>query len=180
MQPQADFLHPQLQRGQHLAGAGLALAVDQAIVGIALERAVRELPVHPRIERPVQEQVRNHGTDRRSLRGPPVPRPFLAVRHDHRGGQPPFHVKEHPRRQPQRLHGPDDEVPRNAVEELPDVELDCPVVLPAALAGNRERVMRTAPWPVPVGVRVKELLRHPLDPGRGHGLRDAIAHGRHP
>ena len=37
--------------------------------------------------------------------------------------------------------------------------------------------MRTTPWPVPVGVRVKELLRHPLDPGRGHGLRDAVGIG---
>ena len=120
------------------------------------------------------------GRDRRPLRGPLVPRPGLAVRHDHRRGEPPFHVKEHPGGQAQRLHGPDHEIVRHAVEELPDVELDHPVVVPAALARDGERVMRPAAWPVTVGVRVEELLRHGPDPVRGHGLRDAVSDRRHP
>jgi hypothetical protein len=37
--------------------------VHDTIVGVALERAVRELPSHPRIERVVHEQIRQ---DRRN------------------------------------------------------------------------------------------------------------------
>jgi hypothetical protein len=37
VQSQADFPHPPLQRGQHLAARAWALAVDQAIVGVALK-----------------------------------------------------------------------------------------------------------------------------------------------
>jgi hypothetical protein len=40
------------------------MAVDHGVVRVALERAVRELPDHPRVERPVQEQVSQHGADR--------------------------------------------------------------------------------------------------------------------
>ena len=135
MQLQADVLHPLLQRGQHLLGAALALAVDQAVVGIALERAVRELPLHPRVERPVQEQVSDHGTDRRSLRGSPVPRPHVPSGMMHRGGQPPFHVKEHPGGKAQPFHGPDREILRHAAEERPDARTRPPSRTPSSASG---------------------------------------------
>ena len=47
-----------------LAGLVLAVAVRDNIIRVALERAAREFPVHPRVERVVHEQVsqqrRNH------------------------------------------------------------------------------------------------------------------------
>jgi hypothetical protein len=35
--------------------------VHDRVIDIALERDARELPGHPRIERVVQEQIRQHG-----------------------------------------------------------------------------------------------------------------------
>ena len=69
---------------------------------------------------------------------------------------------------------------RNAVEERPDVEPGHPVELSPALARDGERIVRPAAGPVPVAVRVEELLRRGPDPVRGHGLRNAIGDHRHP
>jgi hypothetical protein len=74
MQPQADLLHPYADRGQHLTCLLLADTMHDRVVDIALERDGRKLPSHPRIERIVQEQIREHRRDRRSLRSTAIPR----------------------------------------------------------------------------------------------------------
>ena len=79
-----------------------------------------------------------------------------------------------------RLHRLDDQIPPHAVEELPDVQIDHPVVLPAALPARPRRVQLRPAGPVPVGVRVKHRFRRFLQPGRGHGLRDPVRDARHP
>ena len=79
-----------------------------------------------------------------------------------------------------RLHRLDDQVPPHAVEELPDVQVDHPVALPAALPACRHRVQRRLAGPVPVGVRVEHRFHRLLQPGRGHGLRDPVRDSRHP
>ena len=52
--------------GPQLAGLVLAVAVRNNVIRVTLERAAGELPVHPRVERVVHEQVsqqrRNWGT----------------------------------------------------------------------------------------------------------------------
>jgi hypothetical protein len=43
--------------GQHLLGLGFAVAVDDDVIRVTLERAVRVFPVYPTVERVVHEQV---------------------------------------------------------------------------------------------------------------------------
>ncbi len=74
MQPQPDLLHPVADRGQHLACLQLADTVHDRVIDVALERDARKFPSHPRVERIVQEQIREHGRDRRSLRSAAIPR----------------------------------------------------------------------------------------------------------
>jgi hypothetical protein len=45
------------------------------------------------------------------------------------------------------------------IEQRADVVLQDPVELPAALAGDGERIMRGFAWPVAVGVGVKHRLK---------------------
>ncbi len=52
----------------------LADTVHNRVVDITLERDGRKLPSHPRIERIMQEQIREYGRDRRSLRSAAIPR----------------------------------------------------------------------------------------------------------
>src|SRR5208337_799390 len=73
-----------------------------------------------------------------------------------------------------------DQIPPHAVEELPDVQIDHPVVLPAALPARPRRVQLRPAGPVPVGVRLKHRFHRFLQPGRGHGLRDPVRDARHP
>jgi hypothetical protein len=61
VQLKAQGPEPLSDGGPQHPGLILAVAVRNDVIRIALERAARELPVHPRIERVVHEQV---GQDR--------------------------------------------------------------------------------------------------------------------
>src|ERR1700680_1928492 len=63
----------------------------------ALERNVRRGPRHPHVERLVQKQVRQQGTDDTTLRRSRCPRDDAAVLHLHRRLQPALDVEQHPR-----------------------------------------------------------------------------------
>ena len=54
---------PLLQRLMQLKRLCLAPTMADGVVGVAFERDVRELPVHPAIERIMKKKVRQHGTD---------------------------------------------------------------------------------------------------------------------
>ena len=53
-----------------------------------------------------------------------------------RGGKPPLDIQQHPADVGDRLHRFDDQVPRHLIEELLDIEIDHPVVLPAPLPAS--------------------------------------------
>jgi hypothetical protein len=57
VQLQAQGPEPRGDGGPQLAGLVLAAAVSGNVIRVALKRAAREFPVHPRIERVVHEQV---------------------------------------------------------------------------------------------------------------------------
>ena len=61
VQFQPDARQPLRQRVPDLPGLPLGRAVHHRVVGIALELHGRELALQPRIERVVQEQVRQYG-----------------------------------------------------------------------------------------------------------------------
>src|SRR5208283_3567051 len=73
MQLQAQGPEPLGDGGPQLAGLVLAIAVSDNIIRIALKRAAREFPVHPRVERVVGSPRGvsprgSHGTERDRLR----------------------------------------------------------------------------------------------------------------
>jgi hypothetical protein len=74
------------------------------VIDVAFESDAREFPLHPRVERIVQEQVCQHGRHRRTLWGAPVPLLQGAVGQLHRCTQPPAHIQHHPRQIGVDLH----------------------------------------------------------------------------
>jgi hypothetical protein len=61
VQLQPDFGHPGVERGEGFPSLPLFRAVHHSVVGVALERHGRELPLQPFVERIVHEQVGEHG-----------------------------------------------------------------------------------------------------------------------
>ena len=127
----------------------------------------------------MHEQVRQDRRDRRPLRSSLASLLKGAVRVLERGGQPPLHIQQHPAGVGDRLDRLDHEVPRHLVEELLDVEIDHPVVLPAPLPTCRERLMGRLARPVAIGVRVEPMVRPFLQMHGHHRLRDPVRDRRH-
>ena len=96
-----------------------------------------------------------------------------------RGSQPPPHIQLHPASVGDHPHRTEHEVPRQRIEELLDVEIDHPVVLPAPLPACRERVVGRPARPVAIGVRVKPMVRPLLQMPGHHRLRDPVCDRRH-
>src|SRR5215211_183916 len=69
---------------------------------------------------------------------------------------------------------------RDAVEEGPDVQIEHPVQLPAALPADPDRVQRRPTRPTPIGVGVEERLHAGLQVSAHDGLGDPVSDGRHP
>ena len=130
-------------------------------------------------QRVVHEQVRQDRRDRRSLRGSLGSLLKGAVGVLERGRQPPLDIQQHPASVGDRLHRPEHEVPRHLIEELLDVEIDHPVVLPAPLPACRERLMGRLARPVAIGVRVKPMVRPFLQMPGHDRLRDPVGDRRH-
>ena len=120
------------------------------------------------------------GRDCRALRGSLIPFRHLPIGHRNRRGQPAFHVQRDP---PlfmrdvgfHRLH---DQVPRHRVEELADVEINHPVLLPAPFPARADGIQRSALAPVAVGVIMEDGLRPGFQRHGGHCLRHPVAHSR--
>src|SRR6266566_2420592 len=96
VQLEAKSPEPTGDGGPQRPGLFLGVAVRSDVVRIALERAARELPVHPRIKRIMHEQVSQDGRNRGPLRGSLLPRDNGPVRHLHRRYQPPGDVQQDP------------------------------------------------------------------------------------
>ena len=69
MQLKTQGLKPRGDGSPQLAGLVLAVAVSDNVIRVALKRAAREFPVHPRVERVVHEQVSQQRRNRGPLRG---------------------------------------------------------------------------------------------------------------
>jgi site-specific DNA recombinase len=74
-------------------------------------------------------------------------------------GEPSPHIQQQPAFGADRLHSLDDQLPGDAVEEFLDVTVDRPVISPASLPAHRDRVLRRAARPVPIGIGVEPRLR---------------------
>jgi hypothetical protein len=67
VKPESHLLHPLGDCGKHGFGLPPGRTVHDSVIGVALERAGRELLGQPVVERKVHEQVRQDRRDRRSL-----------------------------------------------------------------------------------------------------------------
>jgi hypothetical protein len=70
MQRQSAISKSRLKRGPQRHGLVFSATVANRIIGIALERYVREVPAHPHIERIVKKKIRQEGADDPTLRRP--------------------------------------------------------------------------------------------------------------
>src|SRR5258708_16675502 len=68
---------------------------------------------------------------------------------------------------------------RNAVEKGPDVKIQHPVLLPAALAGHGQRVMGGPPRTVTVAIGMEDRLKLFLQQPVGCGLGYPVGHAGH-
>lgn len=157
----------------------LAPAMHDHIIRVALERDGGELPGHPRIKRVVQEDVGQHGRERRPLRSPAIARAKGAVRVLQRRFQPPLDVEQEPPLTGVVSDRAQDELGIERVEERPDVKIDHPVVSPTPFATARHRIMRRAPRPIAIRIRVEHGLHERLQVQPGDRLGNPIGDSRH-
>src|SRR5689334_17575270 len=90
---------------------------------------------HPRIERIVQEQVCKERADDPTLRRSRCARHDAAVLHLHRRLQPALNVEQHPRAVRMMTDCLEQQLPIDTVEVALYVDIEHPVVAPAALTG---------------------------------------------
>src|ERR1700745_2299745 len=74
-----------------------AVAMTNDVVRVPLERDVRKVPRHPRVERVMQEEVCQQGRDPPALRRSRYARHDTAVLNLHRRLQPAFDIEQYPR-----------------------------------------------------------------------------------
>ena len=65
---------------------------------------------------------------------------------------------------------------RNRVEERLDIEVEHPVISPAALTRRAHGIDRRAAWSVTIGVRVEQRVQSRLQIPADNLLRDSIRH----
>ena len=93
--------------------------------------------------------------------------------------QPPLHVKEDPAQVRVLRHRFEQKGVWNAVKERPDVKIDHPVALPAALPACSQSVVGRTPRTIAVGVRVEQRLHFRLQVHADHRLGNSVRHGGH-
>src|SRR6516165_10502384 len=94
MKLEAAFCEATADGLQHRSSFLLASAMDDGVVRITLEADLRMVPIHPPIERIVQEQIGEQRTNDTALRGSLRPLHERSVRTFDRGAQPPSNVLE--------------------------------------------------------------------------------------
>ena len=117
------------------------------VISIAFERDGWMFPLHPKIERIVKKEIRQHGTDDSPLRRPSLSVNQSPIRDAYGRPQPPFKVEQNPwavRVPPHRSH---QEVPIDLIEETLDVEVEHPVIRPATLPGFDQGVVVPGRYP---------------------------------
>src|SRR5271169_770077 len=151
-----------------------ALAVTNDIVRVSLERDMRKGFHHPHVERVMQEQIRQGGADDTSLRSSGHSRHDATILHLHRSLKPALDVEQHPRTIRMITDGPEHQLPVDTVEKSLDVEIEHPVVAPAALASLVHGIDRRFAGPVAIRVNVEHWLQDRLQIASGNLLGDAV------
>src|SRR5919201_3459749 len=152
-----------------------ALAVTDDVVRVPLEWDARKRPRHPRIERVMQEQVRQQGRDPPTLRRSRRARHDATVLHLHWRLQPALYVEQRPRAVRMLADGSEHQLPIDAVEKSLDIEIEHPVVAPTALTSRAHGIDRRLAGSVAVGVGVEHRLQDRLQVTSGDLLGDTVS-----
>jgi hypothetical protein len=171
---------PLSDRGPQHAGLAFARGVDNHVIAVALEPDARILPNDPRVERVVQEHVGQQGRNRRTLRGSAIPIDQAAILALQWRFEPPLDVQPDPALIGVMSHRLQDEVPRDAIEEGPNVKIQHPVLPPTALPADPDRVQRRPTRPIPIGILMEHVLHRGLQVPGHDSLSDPVRDGRHP
>src|SRR3990172_2000058 len=178
MKRQPALGEPLLKHRQQHLSLLLAAAMTNPIIGVTLERDVRILPPHPHIEDVMEKKIRQDGADNPALWRPFLPRDEASIRHLHRCLQPSFDVQKHPRTIRMLAHCPHQQISRNAVEVVLDVQVKNPSIAPASLPRCADRIERRFTGPVSVRVLVKIRLHAWLQIAFHHHLSDSVCDSR--
>ena len=140
MKRQSAFHEPSLKRCAQRPRLRLTVAVADRIIGIALEGDARMVPTHPHVERVMEKEIRQEGTDDPALRRSSFPADQAAIRHLNGRSQPSFEVKQHPRAVRVLAHRPHQQLPVDIIEEGFDVQIEHSIVAPATLPRHADCV----------------------------------------
>src|SRR5260370_27128082 len=133
--------------------------MTNGVIRVALERDERTGSRHPHVERIMQKQIRQGGAYDPSLRSSRHSRHDAAILHLYRSLQPALNVEQHPRTVRMPTDRPEHQLPIDAVEVSFDVDVEHPVVSPAALTGLAHPIDRRSAGPVAIGVGVEHRLQ---------------------
>src|SRR5215510_898562 len=115
------------------------------------------------------------GRNYASLRRPRRARHDAAILHLHRRFQPAFDVEQHPTAVRMLADCLEHQLPINTVEVGLSVQIEHPVVAPAALSRCAHRVDRRFAGSVAVGVGMKHRLQNRFQVTSGNFLRDSVS-----
>src|SRR5262249_7641861 len=125
------------------------------IIGVALKGDGRLFPLHPGIERVMQEEIRKDGANATPLRDPLSSRDEGAILPLHGGLEPPCHIQEDPWTGRVRAERPQQQLVTGVVKNPFVSELQAPVVSPASRRGHAGGLFSRLPRFIPIRVGVK-------------------------
>src|SRR5476651_1837006 len=149
--------------------------MTNGVIRVSLERDVRIGSLHPHIERVVQEQIRQDWAYNPALRSSRDSRHDAAILQLDRSLQPALDIEQHPRLVRMTTDRPEHQLPIDAVEIGFYVEIEHPVIPPAALTSLAHGIDRRSAGPVAVGVNMKHRLQTRLQVATGNFLGDAVS-----
>src|SRR5215467_7946730 len=152
--------------------------MTNGIVRVPLEWNVRIVSRHPRVERIVQEQVCKERADDPSLRRSRCARHDAAVLHLHRRLQPALDVEPHPHAVRMMTDRLEQQLPIDTVEVTFDVDVERPVVAPAALTSLAYGIDRRSAGPVAIRVGMEHRLQIRPQVASGDLLGDTVGDRR--
>src|SRR5262249_21189999 len=142
-----------------------------------LKENARLITAHPHIERIMQEEITQHGADHRPLGYSLLWPDQLPIGQLHRRGQPARDVQHHPLAVRVLPNCPHQQLSIKVVKTTGNVEMQSPVVAPAAPSRYSDGLDRRLPRSISIGVgmenRFHQRLQVPFDHHLGDPVRDS-------
>src|SRR4029077_19071582 len=149
--------------------------MTNGVIRVALERDVRTPSRHPHVERIVQKQIRQDGAYDPALRSSRHSRHDAVIFQLDRSLRPALDIEQHPRLVRMTTNRPEHQLPIDAVKIGFYVEIEHPVVAPAALTSLAHGIDRRFAGPVTISVGVDHRLQTRLQVATGNFLGEPVS-----